>query len=83
MNAIVGDRYQDRLIQELYVFVAIDPKTNLEGIISFKLWGMEGAQAVLSSRELAEKIRPMIAMECQEEGKKYKLLRFRSPEEIQ
>jgi hypothetical protein len=78
---IIHDPGQDRLIDELYVWVSVDPKTNLEGICGIMVGG-QAMQAVTSSLSIAEKMRDHVVEICHFTGKRTKLLRFVKPEII-
>ena len=79
---IIHDPGQDRLIDEIYVWVAVDPKTNLEGIVGIMVGGAP-MQAVTSSRALADKMREFVYEISHFNNKRPKLLRFKNPEIVE
>lgn len=76
---IIIDPGNDRLIGELYAWVSIDPKTNLEGIIAFSAGG-QMLQAVTSSDRTAMLMRDKMKEVGRASGKNIKLLRFSKPD---
>lgn len=80
---VVGDTTQDRLVDELYAWIAVDPRTTLEGLAAIGQGSMT-MQAVTSSRATAEKLRPiMLQIAKQWTAKKFKLVRFKRAELVE
>lgn len=70
----------DRLLETLYCFVAVDPKTGLEGLCAiFTPSGMP-MQAVTSSPDAVRKIKPLVAAMAKEKNYKVKLVKFTTRE---
>ena len=75
MAEIYVDPGQDRIINELFAWVAVDPTTQLESICGFMIDG-QPFQAVTSSRATALKIKPLVVNTVGFSGKIFKLVRF-------
>ncbi len=80
MGTIIDDAPCDRIINEIYVWVAIDPKTSLEGMVGMMV-GDTPMQCVTSNRRTADMMKPSIAL-MTITGKRFKLLRFKNPEVV-
>lgn len=72
---MIIDPGQDRLILELYVWIAVDPGTHLEGICSISLFG-KSMQAVSSSLQTAMKLHPLAIDAARVTGKRIYLAKF-------
>lgn len=79
VSMIVHDPGQDRLIDEVYVWIAVDPATHLEGICGIMVGSMQ-MQAVSSSLEIAMKIAPLVKATVLRAGKQAYLARFTKKE---
>lgn len=78
---IIDELPQDRIVDELYAWVIVDPKTSLESIFGFMI-GNAPMQAVTSSRATALLIMSeVVRQHINESGKKVKLVRFKKVEE--
>lgn len=75
MSEIYVDPGQDRIVNELFAWVAVDPKTQLESICGFMI-DEQPFQAVTSSRATAFKIKPLVVNAAVFSGKILKLVRF-------
>ena len=76
------DPGQDRLIDELFAWVAEDPRTGLEGICGVMLQG-QPFQACSSSRATIEKMRPFVIDAARATGKPIRLVRFSKREIVE
>lgn len=70
------DLPQDMIIEGLYAWICIDPRTNLEGIVSVKIGGSPNMQAATSSLDIAKRLGVEIKQIAKETGKKFKLVHF-------
>lgn len=71
---ITKDR-PDRIVTDLYVWIAIDPKTNLEGIGAISI--PDGTmQAVTSNYGIALRMGPVIREVAKQTGMIMRLIRF-------
>jgi hypothetical protein len=73
---IIEDPGQDRIITELYAYIATDPSTGLEGICGVSLEGRQ-MQAVTSSPATATAMKPIMDDMAKRVGKKIELVRFK------
>lgn len=69
---------QDRLINELYAWVCVDPRTNLEGIAAVMPGPNAPMQAVTSSLATARRMGVLYQALAKDTGKKFKLVKFGS-----
>lgn len=70
-EVLVHDPGQDRLIKEVYCFIAIDPRTNLEGIC-----GLGPFPAMTSSPAIADSMKDFFKTVSEQTGKKIILVKF-------
>lgn len=71
---------QDRKVEEIFVWVAVDPKTQLEGIVGIAVCGFP-MQAVTSSRQTANLLgRHIEEIRLKLPYTAFRLLRFTSKE---
>lgn len=80
---LIHDPGQDRLVDSLYVWVAIDPKTGLEGIASLVAGQNIPMQAVTSSKAIADKMRELYVALSRRTGKRFELRKFTAFEVIE
>lgn len=71
----------DRLIRDVYVWVAIDKRTGLEGIFAFASQMGMPLQAVTSSRQVAERMAENI-LKVPYSGKRFRLVHFKKTETL-
>lgn len=72
------DLKPDRKIKELYAWIAVDPKTHLESIMTCPDDAGLAWPLVSSSREMMEKIKPMVLEALRRADLHAVLLRFDS-----
>jgi DNA-directed RNA polymerase subunit RPC12/RpoP len=71
----LDDPGQDRLINELFAWIVVDPKTNLEGICGIMVDGCPRL-AVTTSRTEAVRLCASIKAAKQQTGKMFRLVRY-------
>ena len=77
---------QDRLIDSIYAFLSVDPKTGFEEIIGIGLEGITESphmKAITSSMETIDRLKPIISKMAKTSGKTIKLVRFSTKEVLE
>lgn len=83
METKVLPDHPDRKIAEIYAWITVDPKTNLEGICAVSLPEVGELQAVSSNGTLMKSLRPLVEQAIHKRGYYAKLMRFGAGEVIE
>lgn len=83
METKVLTDHPDRKIAELYAWISVDPKTNLEGICAVFLPDVGEVQAVSSNETLMKSLRPSVEEAIRKRGYYAKLMRFGTGEVVE
>lgn len=75
MTALIHDPGQDRIVTEVWAWVARDPATGLESLCAVLIDGLN-FQAVSTSRTTAERLESLIDEAKNYTGKEVRLVRF-------
>jgi hypothetical protein len=78
----VIDQGQDRLVDELYVWVCVNPKTQLESVVAIEAGGQK-YPLIVTSFELAQDLKEAIYTLKESTGKDFKLISFCKPEVVE